>query len=69
MSLLLQNQFLCLALLQGRLKVFYHFSDELVELAPKDPTSQFLKISDVESKAVSQVADCPTGTLHVFTFN
>lgn len=48
-----QNQFLCLAVLQGRLKVFYDFSGDLVELEPKAPSSDFLKISDADPKAVS----------------
>ncbi|XP_068161173.1 laminin subunit alpha-5 isoform X2 [Antennarius striatus] len=52
--LLLQNgdQFLCLAVLQGRLKVFYDFTGDLVELEPKEPESSFLKISDADPKAL-----------------
>ncbi|XP_037629113.1 laminin subunit alpha-5 isoform X3 [Sebastes umbrosus] len=52
--LLLQkgSQFLCLAVLQGKLKVFYDFTGELMELEPKDPLSDFLKISDADSKAL-----------------
>lgn len=52
--LLLHNgdQFLCLAVLQGRLKVFYDFGSSLVELPPKEPTSDFLKIADGDSKAL-----------------
>ncbi|XP_044207309.1 laminin subunit alpha-5 isoform X2 [Thunnus albacares] len=52
--LLLQNgnQFLCLGVLQGRLKVFYDFSGDLVDLMPKDPTSNFLKISDADAKSL-----------------
>ncbi|XP_069573485.1 laminin subunit alpha-5 [Brachyistius frenatus] len=52
--LLLHNEtkFLCLAVLQGRLKVFYDFNGSLVELEPKEPTSDFLKISDADSKAL-----------------
>ncbi|KAM8862639.1 laminin subunit alpha-5 isoform 2-T2 [Spinachia spinachia] len=52
--LLLQNEnhFLCLAVLGGRLKVFYDFSGELMELEPKDPSSEFLKISDADPKAL-----------------
>ncbi|XP_070695085.1 laminin subunit alpha-5 [Pempheris klunzingeri] len=46
------DQFLCLAVLQGRLKVFYDFSGDLVELEPKDPSSSFLKISDADRKAL-----------------
>lgn len=45
-----QDQFLCLAVLQGRLKVFYDFSNTLVELSPKE--SSKLKISDADPKAV-----------------
>ncbi|KAM7405319.1 hypothetical protein PAMP_012591 [Pampus punctatissimus] len=52
--LLLQNgnQFLCLVVLQGRLKVFYDFSGDLVDLVPKEPESDFLKISDADPKAL-----------------
>ncbi|XP_041655744.1 laminin subunit alpha-5 isoform X2 [Cheilinus undulatus] len=52
--LLLQNgdQFLCLAVLQGRLKVFYDFSGTLEELDPKEPLSDSLKISDADPKAL-----------------
>ncbi|CAJ1084378.1 laminin subunit alpha-5 isoform X1 [Xyrichtys novacula] len=52
--LLLQNgaQFLCLAVLQGRLRVFYDFTGKLMELEPKEPSSDFLKISDADSKAL-----------------
>lgn len=52
-SVLPQNQFLCLAVLQGRLKVYYHFNGDLVELQPKDPASEYLKISDANPKSVS----------------
>lgn len=52
-SLLHQNQFLCLAVLQGKLKVFYDFDGDLVELEPKEPLSEYLKISDADPKAVS----------------
>uniref|UniRef100_A0A7N8XFZ2 Laminin subunit alpha-5 n=1 Tax=Mastacembelus armatus TaxID=205130 RepID=A0A7N8XFZ2_9TELE len=50
--LLLQNknQFLCLAVLEGKLKVFYDFYGELEELDPKEPTLDSLKISDAEPK-------------------
>ncbi|KAE8292646.1 Laminin subunit alpha-5 [Larimichthys crocea] len=44
------NQFLCMAVLQGKLKVFHDFSGNLVELEPKEPSSEFLKISDAEAK-------------------
>uniref|UniRef100_UPI0037E9B905 laminin subunit alpha-5 n=1 Tax=Semicossyphus pulcher TaxID=241346 RepID=UPI0037E9B905 len=52
--LLLQegNHFLCLAVLQGRLRVFYDFSGKMEELEPKEPTSDFLKISDADPKAL-----------------
>ncbi|XP_037333672.2 laminin subunit alpha-5 isoform X2 [Pungitius pungitius] len=47
-----ENHFLCLAVLGGRLKVFYDFSGELMELEPKDPSSEFLMISDADPKAL-----------------
>ncbi|CAN9515277.1 unnamed protein product [Ophioblennius macclurei] len=47
-----QDHFLCLAVLQGKLKVFYDFSGSLVELKPKDPTSDFLRIADADAKAL-----------------
>ncbi|XP_026188237.1 laminin subunit alpha-5 isoform X2 [Mastacembelus armatus] len=52
--LLLQNknQFLCLAVLEGKLKVFYDFYGELEELDPKEPTLDSLKISDAEPKVL-----------------
>ncbi|KAM4609874.1 laminin subunit alpha-5 [Polymixia lowei] len=52
--LMLQNgdQFLCLAVRQGRLKVFYDFNGTLVDLEPRDPTSPHLRISDAEPKAL-----------------
>ncbi|XP_034550802.1 laminin subunit alpha-5 [Notolabrus celidotus] len=52
--LLLQNgdQFLCLAVLQGRLKVFYDFTGKLMELEPKEPSSDILRISDADPKAL-----------------
>ncbi|XP_030280261.1 laminin subunit alpha-5 isoform X2 [Sparus aurata] len=52
--LLLHNQarFICLAVLQGRLKVFYDFSDKLESLEPKDPSDESLTISNAEPKAV-----------------
>ncbi|XP_053279907.1 laminin subunit alpha-5 [Pleuronectes platessa] len=55
--LLLQNQnhFLCLAVLNGQLKVFYDFTDELVELDPKEPDSEFLLVSDAEPKALEVI--------------
>lgn len=39
-------------MLQGRLKVFYDFSGVLVELEPKDPSSEYLRISDADPKTV-----------------
>ncbi|XP_053704727.1 laminin subunit alpha-5 isoform X1 [Synchiropus splendidus] len=52
--LLLQSgsQFLCLAARHGILKVFYQFTGGLSEMQPKDPTSDSLKISDADPKAV-----------------
>ncbi|XP_073325739.1 laminin subunit alpha-5 [Pagrus major] len=52
--LLLHNgdQFMCLAVLEGRLKVFYDFSDKLESVEPKDPSIEPLKISDAEPKAL-----------------
>ncbi|KAL7397953.1 hypothetical protein ABVT39_002224 [Epinephelus coioides] len=47
-----ESQFLCMAVLQGRLKVFYDFNDAMVELEPKDPSSEFLKISGADPKAL-----------------
>nr|XP_020511496.2 laminin subunit alpha-5-like [Labrus bergylta] len=46
------DQFLCLAVLQGRLKVYYDFSGGLMELEPKEPESEFLRISDADPKAL-----------------
>ncbi|XP_035512224.1 laminin subunit alpha-5 [Morone saxatilis] len=52
--LLLQNesQFLCMAVLQGRLRVFYDFTGDLMEFEPKDPSSDTLKISDADPKVL-----------------
>nr|XP_020464725.1 laminin subunit alpha-5 [Monopterus albus] len=47
-----ENQFLCLAVLKGRLRVFYDFYGDMKELEPKDSTSDSLKISDAEPKAL-----------------
>lgn len=44
-----QNQFLCLAVLKGRLRVFYDFTGKLEELGP---TSD-LKVNDAEPRVVS----------------
>ncbi|XP_029690196.1 laminin subunit alpha-5 isoform X2 [Takifugu rubripes] len=46
------NQFLCLAVLQGRLKVYYDFTGTLVELEPKDHSSEFMRISDADPKTI-----------------
>lgn len=46
-----QDKFLCLAVVQGLLKVFYDFSGDLVELSPRD-SSIDLKISNADPKAV-----------------
>ncbi|XP_047186725.1 laminin subunit alpha-5 isoform X2 [Scophthalmus maximus] len=46
------NQFLCLAVLNGKLKVFYDLSDNLVELEPKEPESDFLRVSDADPKTL-----------------
>lgn len=51
--LLHQKKFLCLAVLQGRLKVLYNFNGSLVDAEPEDPASEYLKISDGEAKSVS----------------
>ncbi|XP_067382208.1 laminin subunit alpha-5 isoform X2 [Channa argus] len=52
--LLLQNEdkFLCLAVIKGRLKVFYDFTGELMELEPKEPASPSLKVNDAEPKVL-----------------
>ncbi|XP_035864341.1 laminin subunit alpha-5 isoform X2 [Sander lucioperca] len=47
-----ESRFLCLAVRKGRLKVFYDFSGDLVDLEPKDPSSDLLKISDAEPNAL-----------------
>ncbi|XP_031700147.1 laminin subunit alpha-5 isoform X2 [Anarrhichthys ocellatus] len=47
-----ESQFLCLAVLQGKLKVFYDFSGALMALEPKEPSSEFLMISDADPKAL-----------------
>ncbi|KAF7657013.1 hypothetical protein LDENG_00033110, partial [Lucifuga dentata] len=55
--LLLQHrdQFLCLAVLQGTLKVYYYFNGDVVDLEPKDPTSPHLKISDADPKSLEMI--------------
>uniref|UniRef100_A0A8C4GGV7 Laminin subunit alpha-5 n=1 Tax=Dicentrarchus labrax TaxID=13489 RepID=A0A8C4GGV7_DICLA len=48
------NQFMCMAVLQGKLKVFYDFTGDLMEFEPKDLSSEAdLKISDADPKVVS----------------
>ncbi|KAK1898797.1 Laminin subunit alpha-5 [Dissostichus eleginoides] len=47
-----EDQFLCLVVLKGILRVFYDFTGVLVELQPKDPASDFMKISDGDIKAI-----------------
>ncbi|XP_037539702.1 laminin subunit alpha-4 [Nematolebias whitei] len=47
------KEFLCLAVLQGRLKVFYNFNGSLVDAEPDDPASEYLKISDGEAKSLN----------------
>lgn len=65
-SVLHQNQFLCLAVLRGTLKVFFDFSGNLEEMEPKDLSSDLLKISDSEPKTVS--LPCVSVPLSVFVF-
>lgn len=49
-----QNQFLCLAVLHGTLRVFYDFSgDPKEEVEPKEPDSQKLLVGDADAKTVS----------------
>ncbi|KAL4655456.1 laminin subunit alpha-5 isoform X1 [Arapaima gigas] len=50
--LLDKNRFLCLAVRQGMLKMYYDFNGEMVEEQPLDPKSEQLKISDAEVKSV-----------------
>ncbi|XP_058499238.1 laminin subunit alpha-5 isoform X1 [Solea solea] len=52
--LLLQNgnQFLCMAVLHGKLKVFYDFTGVMVELEPKEPESDSLMVSDANPKTL-----------------
>ncbi|KAM6924368.1 laminin subunit alpha-5 [Xenentodon cancila] len=50
--LLKGNQFLCLAVLQGRLKVFYDFKGSLEELIPQVKKEEELKINDAVSKTI-----------------
>ncbi|CAL8253378.1 unnamed protein product [Arctogadus glacialis] len=45
-----EGNFLCLAVLAGRLRVFYSFNGTLVEVDPKEPSSPHMKISDAEPK-------------------
>lgn len=53
LSVFHQNQFLCLAVLQGKLKVYYDFSGSMVELNYQSNKEEDLMISDGESKNVS----------------
>lgn len=53
-----QNHFLCLAVLNGRLRLFFDFADKLDELMPKEPMSDDLKVSDADPKAVSIMSFC-----------
>nr|XP_057906923.1 laminin subunit alpha-5 isoform X1 [Doryrhamphus excisus] len=52
--LLLQNgnQFLCLAVVRGQLKVFFQFTGEMEEFQPKDPASELLRVSDADPKVL-----------------
>ncbi|XP_029580196.1 laminin subunit alpha-5 [Salmo trutta] len=52
LMLLSQEKFLCLAVRQGRLRVFYDVTGSLQELEPKDPDSPHLKISDADPKSL-----------------
>lgn len=49
--LLLQTQFFCLAVVQGKLKLFYDFDGELKE--PASVNSGYLSVSDADKKTVS----------------
>ncbi|KAM9752098.1 laminin subunit alpha-5 isoform 2-T2 [Menidia menidia] len=48
--LLSGDHFLCMAVLEGNLKVYYDFDGSLKEAEPKDKDTDSLKISDAESK-------------------
>ncbi|KAM6977721.1 laminin subunit alpha-5 [Aplochiton taeniatus] len=50
-----QDHFLCLAVQQGHLKVYYNFNGTFLELDPKDPTSPHLRISDADPKALELI--------------
>ncbi|XP_061781861.1 laminin subunit alpha-5 isoform X2 [Nerophis lumbriciformis] len=52
--LLLQNgnQFLCLAVVRGQLKVYFQFSGEMEEFQPKEPDSPLLRVSDADPKVL-----------------
>ncbi|CAL8370062.1 unnamed protein product [Lota lota] len=52
LMLLNQGKFLCLAVLDGRVRVFYDFNGTLDELEPKEPSSPHMKISDADPKAL-----------------
>lgn len=45
-------------MLQGRLKVYYDFTGNLVELEPKDPSSEFMRMSDADPKTVGFPSRC-----------
>lgn len=47
-----EDKFLCLVVQRGILKVFYNFDGNLSEIAPEEPTSELLKISDGDAKSV-----------------
>ncbi|KAF3860795.1 hypothetical protein F7725_001050 [Dissostichus mawsoni] len=55
-----EDQFLCLVVLKGILRVFYDFTGVLVELQPKDPASDFMKISDGDIKALEIIIMRPS---------
>ncbi|XP_053174071.1 laminin subunit alpha-5 [Scomber japonicus] len=49
------TQFLCLAVRQGRLKVYYDFSGTLEELSPLKPDPDLQKVSDAEAKTLEVI--------------
>ncbi|XP_018593227.2 laminin subunit alpha-5 isoform X1 [Scleropages formosus] len=50
-----KDRFLCLAVRQGMLKLYWKFNGEMVEEQPSDPTSEHLKISDAEVRSVELI--------------
>ncbi|XP_023128669.2 laminin subunit alpha-5 isoform X1 [Amphiprion ocellaris] len=50
-----ENKFLCLAVLQGRLRVFYDFSDSLMELKDSAASPDLLKITGAEAKTLEVI--------------